>query len=861
MRIPTTARQVSARRLRLRTLRSTFAVGFLIATLLAVGNVLIVQSLLRQSDNVAATINIAGKMRMLSQRMGLMQLAMRDSEATAAFDTHVVYRAHEADFERAAQVLRYGGTAFGLTTPAIPAELHVHLDKLEHAWVTYKGILAQMRMAISADWAGSGGLEAEMAVSMLAASEALLNACEDLINALVYDTAHMQDAVMREIYALFGANMLVLLLAWAIIRSKVLKPIRRLMHISQALSAGDYSCRLTLDSDDEFGALGRVLNRSAEHIGHLMTDLDAKHASLKQAQVKLQRAAQVYQHISDGIVITDVDGYVQDLNPAFTAITGYAPEDVIGRRMNQLGSERHPIEFFRALRMQLERTGRWKGDIWSRHKSGREFICHLIVSTCYNEDGSVNCRIGLISDVTEKRKQEALIWEQAHFDHLTRLPNRQMFHENLQASIRQAECNAEAFALLFLDLDLFKEVNDIFGHNEGDLLLQQVATRLEECCGHLGVVARLGGDEFTVIAPGLENGERVHSLCQRVLHAVSQPYALTATEARISCSIGVAFYPGDTRSATDLLKYADLAMYAAKDKGRNQYCLFSSTMHDSVRTRHDLLRELQLAIDDGQIVLHYQPIVDLHTGCVAKAEALVRWQHPDHGLITPGDFIALAESSGLIVPLGEHVFMQAAHQVAAWRHQTGRELAVSVNVSPAQFQSEGLNSTALLSTLRELNLPGAAVTIEITERLLMESTEQTSRKLQEFRDAGIHIALDDFGTGYSSLSYLKRFDIDLLKIDKSFVDDLTGNSQNRALCEAIITMSHELGMKVVAEGIESQEQHDWLRAAGCDYGQGYFYSRAVEAGAFMRWLCARDDTQHSTGLPEHCGARRHGALV
>lgn len=825
------------------TLRSKLIFGFVIASLLAVGNVLIVQSLLRQSDAIAATVNVAGKMRMLSQRIGLLQLATQSLNTETDQNSDFTFRELESDFEDALKVLRNGGQAFELAIPPVNSELHQYLDEVEIAWNFYRRALKTMHtshFSISKSTDGNAAFNSDITLEMLASSQWLLDNTEGLLHRLVEQSQVMQQHVMHRIYGLFFINALMLLLAWIIILRKVLRPIQHLMRLSNHLIAGNYSNRLHLDSRDEFGALSRVLNRSSAHIGHLLHDLEAKQAKLKQTEVRLRRSSLVYKHISDGIVVTDSNGYVEDVNPAFTAITGYTADEIIGSRMSKMSSGRHSPDFYRVMWNKLQNTGHWSGDIWNRNKSGDEFVSHLIINSCFNDDGTVNCRIGLFADVTEKRKQEALIWRQARFDHLTQLPNRQMFHENLQRSIEQSQRSGMPFALIFMDLDLFKEVNDTFGHDEGDVLLQHVAQRLSKCCRRSDQVARLGGDEFIMIIQDLSGPEDIHPLCNKILHAISKPYKLTVSEARISCSIGVAFYPDDADNATELLKYADFAMYAAKGMGRNQYCLFSSTMRDSVQFRHNLLRDLQLALDNQQFVLHYQPIIHLQSGRIAKAEALVRWVHPEHGHVSPADFIPLAEDSGMIIPLGESIFRQAALQVSRWRSHLHEDMAVSINVSPAQFQLDGLDSKSWVHVLQELSLPGSAVTIEITERLLMESKEDTYEKLQEFRRAGLQIALDDFGTGYSSLSYLRRFNIDIIKIDQSFVSNLTEDSGNMALCKAIITMSHQLGLKVVAEGVECAQQHNLLLAAGCDYGQGYFYSKPISAEHFTDWLSNYD---------------------
>lgn len=829
----------------LRTLRSKFILGFGVAAVLAVSNVIIVQSLLRESDTMAAMVNVAGKARMLSQRIGLMRLAAKELKSTSFEvdnDLEGILQGYEAEFEHALDVLRNGGEAFGLKVPPVTTEMQGYLDEIAASWVPYRSALDTMRTGLFLGPNRTDNLSAYgpgVVIRMIASNNLVLNNAEALVTGLVYQAETMQQNVMYRIYVLFSVNVLILLLAWAVIVSKVLRPIKRLMHLSNELAAGNYGARLQLSTDDEFGSLSVVLNKCSAHIENLLSDLEVKKASLQRTEVKLRRAALVYQHINEAVVVTDPNGYAQDINPAFSVVTGYEANEIIGNRMSKLGSGRHPREFFEGLWRQLRSTGHWSGDICNRHKSGEEFVSHLMINTCYNDDGSVNCRIGLFSDVTEKRKQEALIWRQARFDHLTQLPNRQMFHENLQLSIERSRRSGLPFALIFVDLDFFKEVNDTFGHDEGDVLLRQVAQRISECCRRSDQLARLGGDEFVVILQDLEHIHDAHIVCNKLLGAIACPYKLNVSEVQISCSAGVAFYPNDTDSSADLLRYADLAMYAAKEKGRNQYCLFSATMRDSLQQRHGLLRDLQCALDNEQFVLHYQPIINLQSGRVEKAEALVRWVHPDRGVVSPADFIPLAEDSGMIVPLGESVFRQAARQVSLWRRELNPGLAVSVNVSPAQFYLDGMDPVAWQRVLHELGLSGGAIEIEITERLLMEIKEDVHEKLREFRRAGVQIALDDFGTGYSSLSYLRRINIDVIKIDQSFVHGLTEDSDNMALCRAIITMSHQLGLRVVAEGIECVEQHELLTAAGCDYGQGYLYSRPVDAEQFTHWLSSR----------------------
>ena len=590
-----------------------------------------------------------------------------------------------------------------------------------------------------------------------------------------------------------------------------------------------------------FGTTMRYQGRPAV-IG-MMLDISER----KRTEASMRRASLVYQHTREAMVVTDAHGVVLDINPAFTRVTGYEAHEILGQRLNRLSSGRHDRAFYQALWSSLQTHGSWSGDIYNRRKNGEEYIEQLTITTSYNEDGSVHIHIGLFTDVTQLRQQEASIWHQAHFDHLTELPNRQMFQQHLAHSIEQARLHGQSFALVFLDLDFFKEVNDTFGHDEGDELLRQVARRLRSCVRSSDLVARLGGDEFTLLLPGLQQSQDIDPLCRKLLHVVAQPYELTNNTARISVSAGVTFYPRDGYDGIELLKHADLAMYAAKDKGRNQYCVFEPAMEAAAQSRRLLLRDLEIGLDEQQFTLHYQPIVQMRTQRIVKAEALLRWQHPQRGLVGPGEFIELTEESGLIVPLGDWVLREAANQLTQWRSTLDADFRLSVNVSPIQLHSGSHQVAPWLEHLRSLQLPGEALTIEITERVLLEPDPLSDGKLNALQEAGMQLALDDFGTGYSSLSYLKRFDIDYIKIDRSFVSHLSRDSQDLVLCQAIIAMAHQLGIHVVAEGVETQEQHDILLAAGCDYGQGYWYCRPIAAAALSERL--RQQQEGALALP------------
>lgn len=547
-------------------------------------------------------------------------------------------------------------------------------------------------------------------------------------------------------------------------------------------------------------------------------------------------ASLVYQHSSEAMVITDANGVIITVNPAFTDITGYSLDEVIGHRLNILSSGRHDENFYKAMWGALLKTGHWRGEIWNRRKNGDEYVESLSINSSYNDDGSVRCRIGVFSDITQKKRTEEVVWRQANYDHLTGLPNRKLLEDRLKIEKARAARTSTQLALIFLDLDLFKEVNDSLGHDMGDEVLRQVAHRLVRAVRESDTVARLGGDEFVVVVGGVVGEEVVKRICDEILLSLAKPYRLKDTVAYLSASVGVATYPDHATETDSLMRYADLAMYAAKEAGRSQFRFYDPNMQYAAKERRRLSKDLLGALDNNELLLHYQPIVDMQTGRVVKAEALIRWNHPEQGFVSPGYFIPFAEDSGMIISIGEWVFRSAADQLAKW-HQSGfTQLQVGLNVSPVQFRGEGLNETEWIAYLAELALPGSAIVVELTERMLIDASNVTSDKLLAFRDAGIQVALDDFGTGYSSLAYLRKMDIDFLKIDQSFVRNLSADSEDLVLCEAITVMAHKLGLKVIAEGVETAEQRDLLAGIGCDYGQGYLFSRPVSADDFTALL-------------------------
>ncbi|MBU3740358.1 MAG: EAL domain-containing protein, partial [Rhodoferax sp.] len=446
---------------------------------------------------------------------------------------------------------------------------------------------------------------------------------------------------------------------------------------------------------------------------------------------------------------------------------------------------------------------------------------------------------GIHTDITERKSAEELIWHQAHFDALTGLPNRRMLRDRLEQEIRRSERDGLQLAVLFLDLDHFKEVNDTLGHDTGDHMLIEAARRIKACVRETDTVARMGGDEFTVLLTELTDSADIERVLQRILQAMEAVFQIGNEQVFVSVSIGVTIFPLDATEVEDLYKNADQAMYLAKNGGRNRYSFFTPELQEMAQSRARLANDLRVAIAEQQFAVVYQPVAEMATGLVRKAEALIRWQHPVRGLVSPAEFIPIAEASGLIVELGEWVFQQAASRVREWRATIDPTFQISINKSPVQFHHDRSAYTPWLTQLEEMGLPGECIVAEITEGLLLNVNNTVTDRLRKLQQAGIGLSLDDFGTGYSSLSYLHKFDIDYLKIDQSFVRDLSPQGTDLALCKAIIVMAHELGMKVVAEGVETQQQCDLLRAAGCDYAQGYLFATPMSAEAFEDFIRAR----------------------
>jgi diguanylate cyclase (GGDEF)-like protein/PAS domain S-box-containing protein len=576
-----------------------------------------------------------------------------------------------------------------------------------------------------------------------------------------------------------------------------------------------------------------LLDEISKDIAFALDNFD-REMQRKAGEESMRLAASVYEATSEGMVVTDADNLIISVNPAFTRITGYRADEVLGKNPSILSAGGHGKDYYQLMWHALNIHGFWQGEIHNRRKDGEEYFEWLTINTIYGEDRQVHRRIGLFMDISKQKHADALIRQYAYFDALTQLPNRRLFQDRLDQEIKKAHRAELSFALLFIDLDRFKEVNDTLGHRVGDSLLVEAAKRINLYVRESDTVARLGGDEFTVILAGVGDRLTTERVVQNILQGLAEPFLLANENMFVSASIGIALYPDDANDAENMIKCADQAMYAAKNAGRNRFSYFTSEMQAAAQKRLRMVNDLRNALTGRQFQVYYQPIVDMVTGNIVKAEALIRWQHPTQGMISPSEFIGLAEETGLIHEIGDWIFKEVAGQVKHWREAYDSAFQISVNKSPLQFLNERGTSAAWLDYLQQLGLPGQSLALEITEGMLMDTRTGIIEQLRRYHERGLQISLDDFGTGYSSLSYLKKFDIDYLKIDQMFVKNLTPGSDDMALCEAMIVMAHKLGIKVVAEGVETDEQRSLLAAAGCDYAQGYLFSRPLPAAEFEK---------------------------
>jgi diguanylate cyclase (GGDEF)-like protein/PAS domain S-box-containing protein len=545
-------------------------------------------------------------------------------------------------------------------------------------------------------------------------------------------------------------------------------------------------------------------------------------------------AKKVIENTNDGIIVTDSNGNILLANPAFEVVTGYSAEEVIGKNPKFLQSGLHNDEFYRKMWKEILTNGFWQGEIWNKRKDGELFAEWLTISSLKDSNGKITHYVAVFSDITEHKRNIEQLRKLAHYDLLTGVPNRYLFTKRLESLIKTSRRYNQQFAILFLDLDRFKNVNDTLGHHAGDILLQKVAQRLKRILRKKDTIARIGGDEFIIILPNLKHIREAIQTAEVIIESLKASFSLNGQEVYISTSIGISFYPYDGEDIESLIRNADRAMYQAKKSGRNHFELYYNDLYINDKQTLKLENALRKALKRNEFVLYYQPQVSTRTKEICGIEALLRWKNPELGFVSPGEFIPLAEESGLINPISEWVLMQACEDLKKL-HLDYPHLKMSINISPIYFQQTEFVRN-LQYTIERSNINARFLELELTESTIMPNAQQSIEQLVKLKQLGVKIAIDDFGTGFSSLSYLHRFPIDILKIDQSFIKNLSSYQDDASIVNAIITMAHNLRISVIAEGVETEKQFKFLQKQGCEYVQGYYIAKPLPLNELYEFL-------------------------
>ena len=556
----------------------------------------------------------------------------------------------------------------------------------------------------------------------------------------------------------------------------------------------------------------------------------------RHAEDQMKLAFEAIRHSGEGIVVTDVEHRILSANPAFEEMLGYRATEIIGMTPEIFFSGRHDEGFFNAMKVSVENLGRWQGEVWSQRKNREIFPEWLGVSVVRDERGQPKSLIYIFSDMTERKEAQRRIEFLAHHDPLTGLPNRLLFRDRMEHVLAKAGRAQSRIAMLFLDLDRFKSINDSLGHPVGDALLRGVVERLKACVRESDTISRQGGDEFVILLDDVKDSESVSRVAEKIHFHMADPFVLEGHSLMTSFSMGIALYPEDGGDFDTLFQKADTAMYHAKESGRNAHRFFAEQMNRKVVEHMTLEMQLRQAVDKEEFILHYQPQLDLKHGHIVGVEALIRWNSPELGLVSPARFIPVAEESGLIYRIGAWVLREACRQAHAWQEAGLQPFVVAVNLSALQFKRPDLVNT-VIDALVLSDLDSEWLELELTESILIQDAEQTLDAVRRLKALGVKLSVDDFGTGYSSLIYLKRFAVDKLKIDQTFIRDLVSDPDDAAIVRAIIEMAHSLKLKTIAEGVESEELANLLRIFNCDEIQGYWFARPMPAEqleAFVR---------------------------
>lgn len=614
---------------------------------------------------------------------------------------------------------------------------------------------------------------------------------------------------------------------WLVLRNG-LKPLADLSRGADALAGGDFDRRIPLHGSRELQLVIAAFNHMADKVAATQSDL-------RREAERLRLDASVLEHSLNGIVITDARERIVEVNPAFSDITGYSREEIIGRTPRLLSSGRHDTAFYAAMWHAITRDGHWHGEVWNRHKNGEIYPELLSIVPVRDDQGVTTHYVGIFTDIRDIKVKEESLAFMAHYDPLTGLPNRQLLADRMNVALAQAARTGENLAVCYLDLDGFKPVNDTYGHAAGDRLLMEMARRMREVVRGGDTVARLGGDEFVLLVTEIGDSAECEAILQRLEENLSLPFIVDDHVFSVTASIGVTLYPDDAGDADTLLRHADHALYAAKEAGRARWHFFDPRHDHAVKHRRESLGRLEQALEEREFQLYYQPKVNMHSGEVVGMEALIRWSHPERGVLPPGDFLSLLADSELEIRLGEWVIAAALAQMDAWRKQ-GLDLAVSVNIAPPHLARDDFAERLRYLLARHPGLPANRLELEVLESAALADLDHAGRLIEACRRLGVTFALDDFGTGYAMLTYLRRLPADAIKIDQSFVRDMLEDGGDLAIVEGVIGLANAFHLAVIAEGVETVEHGATLLHLGCELAQGYAIARPMPGEAVPGWI-------------------------
>ena len=629
----------------------------------------------------------------------------------------------------------------------------------------------------------------------------------------------------------------------------LLGPVIRLTSVVKTIAGGNLHVKAKVEADDEIGSLASAFNDMTSSINTLIDDLEAEVGSHKLTAENLNKLSQAIEQSPVSIMITDLDGNIEYVNPQLCRITGYKEEELIGENPRILKSGHTPEIQFKNMWHAITAGQSWSGELYNKKKNGDLFWENVTISPIKNKEGVSTHYLAIKEDISLRKDYEEQLLYQASYDKLTDLPNRTLAYDRISQAITNAIREQKHIALLYMDFDHFKNINDTLGHGAGDEFLKQMAVRLKGSVRDFDTVARLGGDEFLIMLVQVDEGrndeiisfeEVVKRKAENILSEVSRPCTIQDMEFSVTASVGIAIFPQDGDDPHVLLRNADTAMYRSKRKGRNTYEVFTPEMGDVVMKRVEIDNKLRRALEHGDFYLKYQPLMDAQSQSIVGAEALIRWTDSVLGEVSPEEFVPLAEESGLIVDIGNWVLDTAFSNVKKWRENTEyKDFYIAINLSSRQFRGKDIVKN-IADGLKRHGLPGSSLELEITERLLMKDVPHVISILNQFKEMGVRLSIDDFGTGYSSLSYLKRFPFDVLKIDKAFISDIGEDPDDTALCDAIIAMAHSLGLSIIGEGVENREQFEFLHQRGVETIQGYYVSEPMLSEEFLQFIAIAD---------------------